>query len=683
MERLANQFKKSLPQLQSPFIATRPNVGVEVDVMINKLSTFVINTVKTSVVNVNLSRDQLTGYKSLKARTYLQIMKSDKSGDFVVSNIDAYKGITINHIKSNDEVYKWIPPTQKKQRVPVEVKCPTETTYINQLENKRSQIESECNRVWSDICIRRDIGSKFANLFHSTNTTLPVLYTLTKTHKIPVDVDISTLKITDIKVRPIISCSGSPIEKLSILATKIITPLLKFLPSHLKSIHEHLEILKGMEPGELAGFKFYTADVTALFTNVNVETSINDVIEFASEYWDQINTYGLKLVDLHRMLETILSNSFFTFNRRLYKQVFGAFIGCSISPPVAIIRVHVLEKRSIYTDLHITTGIRQYYKRYVDDMSSLARNKEEAIRNCERISEEDQDNRIVWEVEFPDIGAYVPFLDTEVRIDDEGKVSSRYYCKPQNKGITLNAMSHHPTSTKEAVVNNYYNTATTVSSGPEEKEYSMSIVDKMLANNGYSKPSQVFKTRDQQSKKEVPKLATLTLPYTNERDSNCIRNFIKANKMPIRPIFTPGKTLAQTFCKSRPFDQKQCVKSNPDTCEVCPMISKGVGCSKRGVVYEITCNLCGEKYQGETDRPLNHRIKEHIRACRNPQSYHNNALGHHFLTVHPTCQVDISVSVLDIQRNTLKRKLSEALYIYRDKQLLNEKSELENIVKYV
>ena len=103
------------PQLQSPFIATPPNVGVEVDVMINKLSTFVINTVKTSVVNVNLSRDQLTGYKSLKARTDLQIMKSDKSGDFVVSNIDAYKGITIYHIKSNDEVYKWIPPTRKKQ----------------------------------------------------------------------------------------------------------------------------------------------------------------------------------------------------------------------------------------------------------------------------------------------------------------------------------------------------------------------------------------------------------------------------------------------------------------------------------------------------------------------------------------------------------------------------------------
>ena len=73
----------------------------------------------------------------------------------------------------------------------------------------------------------------------------------------------------------------------------------------------------------------------------------------------------------------------------------------------------------------------------------------------------------------------------------------------------------------------------------------------------------------------------------------------------------------------------------------------------------------GENYQGETDRPLNNRIAEHIRAVKNPQSYPINALGHHYNTAHPNCKVDISarVVILDIQRNTLKRKLSEALYI--------------------
>ena len=270
-----------------------------------------------------------------------------------------------------------------------------------------------------------------------------------------------------------------------------------------------------------------------------------------------------------------------------------------------------------------------------------------------------------------------------MRIDSQGNVSSRYYRKRQNKGITLNAISHQPTSTKEAVVNNYYNTANAVSSGPVETKHSINMVDKSLEKNGYYQPRLMYKPQKQQSKKQVLRLATLTLPYTNDKDANRIRNYIRSNKVPVRPVFTPGKTLAQTFCRSRPFDQKECVKSNPGTCEVCPLMGRDGGCSKRGLVYEIVCNLCGEKYQGETDRPLNNRIVEHIRAAKNLQSYPNNALGHHYHSVHPNCQVDISVVILDIQRNTLKRKLSEALYIHRNKPSLNDKSELESLVKYL
>ena len=283
-ESVVSEFKRNHLQLQSPFLAKPPDTGVEIDVMINKLSSFVIDTLKNSQVKCNLSKIQLAGLKSLKSRKDLHISRSDKSGDFVVSSINSYKGITINHIKSNQDVYEWIQPTRKKQGSDVEVKCPTEITYNNQLENKRIQIEQQCNKLWLDICTRRRFEDRFARLFHCTNTTLPVLYTLAKTHKIPVGTDISTLKLSDIKVRPIISCSGSGIEKLSILATKIITPLLEFLPSHLVNIHEHLQILRNMDPSELAGLKFYTADVNALFTNVNVETGIHDVVELASEY---------------------------------------------------------------------------------------------------------------------------------------------------------------------------------------------------------------------------------------------------------------------------------------------------------------------------------------------------------------------------------------------------------------
>ena len=71
---------KSYPQLQSPFIATPPDVGVDIDLMMNKLSTFVVTTVRTSDVKVNLNRDQLAGFKSLKSRKIYKYQRVIKVG---------------------------------------------------------------------------------------------------------------------------------------------------------------------------------------------------------------------------------------------------------------------------------------------------------------------------------------------------------------------------------------------------------------------------------------------------------------------------------------------------------------------------------------------------------------------------------------------------------------------------
>ena len=180
-------------------------------------------------------------------------------------------------------------------------------------------IENQCNSVIEDIVVNRGLDRKFYTLLSSHNTTLSTICTLIKTHKVPPGVDISTKELEELKVRPIVSCSGSPTEKLASLATAIITPLLNFIPCHLQNIHKHLETLRALTPGDLQGLKFYTADVCALFTNVNVERSIEYVLDLANEHWDSVTTFGLELVDLHRILEVVLINSFFTFNNRLYQ----------------------------------------------------------------------------------------------------------------------------------------------------------------------------------------------------------------------------------------------------------------------------------------------------------------------------------------------------------------------------
>ena len=222
--------------------------------------------------------------------------------------------------------------------------------------------------------------------------------------------------------------------------------------------------------------------------------------------------------------------------------------------------------------------------------------------------------------------------------------------KARSKGITLNYHSHHQQITKEAVAKNNYRTATEVSSGP------------VLKQNGYPSPrSYATATRVNTPKCQYNvKYASLTLPYITEKDVNWIRNNIKVNKMQVRPVFTPGRTLKQTLCKSRPLENKKCVLGNTERCTICLIISNGT-CNIRGAVYQITCGMCNsnEKYQEETERPLHQRIKEHVRTAANPTAYPENALGQHYADLHTNCNMMLDVYILDIQQKTSRRKLCQ------------------------
>ena len=162
-------------------------------------------------------------------------------------------------------------------------------------------------------------------------------------------------------------------------------------------------------------------------------------------------------------------------------------------------------------------------------------------------------------------------------------------------------------------------------------------MDSVLKQNGYPSPRSYATTARVNTLKRQNnnKYVTLILPYTTEKDANRIRNYIKANKMQVRPVFTPGRTLKQTFYKSRLLDNNKCVLGNPERCTICPIISNGT-CSIRGAVYQISCGLCNSdiKYQGKTDRPLHHRLKEHVRAAASPTAYPENALGQHYVELH-------------------------------------------------
>ena len=163
--------------------------------------------------------------------------------------------------------------------------------------------------------------------FKSHNTSLPTTYVFNAAEIGP-DTDILDI----CKVRPIVSCCGSPTEKLAWLCTTVLSPLLDYVPSHLKNTHDHLKTLAELPADKLKGWKFCSGDVSSLYTNIDIIGCVDNVIDFASEHAENLELYGLSLVDIHEMLEFVFGNAYFVFNNKLYLQLVGLPINVIFLP---------------------------------------------------------------------------------------------------------------------------------------------------------------------------------------------------------------------------------------------------------------------------------------------------------------------------------------------------------------
>ena len=272
---------------------------------------------------------------------------------------------------------------------------------------------------------------------------------------------------------------------------------------------------------------------------------------------------------------------------------------------------------------------------------------------------------------------YVPFLGSQIRVDTDGSISHKFYRKSEKKNITLHYNSHHPLKTKVEVVRNFYKTAERSSSLQELAEESSTVIDHLLRCNGYANPRLFRETNVRRPKLEGVKkdeTVCLKVPYISEFVSYVILRFAKRRGLKISVTFTPGRKLQDIFCKSRPLDGSKCTSNN---CNICQMLEDNVNCETSHPVYMITCNLCNEVYIGESSRTLSHRLSEHLRYARNPNStsYRDEALAVHYRNQHAGLQPSLSFKLLAVERSTITRKINEALYIQRLNPQLNDKKE--------
>ena len=417
------------------------------------------------------------------------------------------------------------------------------------------------------------------------------------------------------------------------------------------------------------GTRFWTADVSALYTNISSSRCIDNIMEFASEHEDDLDLLGLKLTDIHLILDHILANSYFTYDRELYIQLDGLFMGLRPSPIGAVVRMYTLERESIFIDIR---RLPVYYKRYIDDAGGCSETREAAQRMIDSVAERDEEGRIVWELDFPeDSTTYTPFLNSEVRVDPDGSISSRLYRKPTKKLITLHTNSHQPDSVKSNTIRNSYREARQIASGPTELEYSLQMVDKLYRANGFGDPRRHDTAAESNPLLPPPprpnppsNLVNLHLDFIDMQHSHRIRNEIKRLDLPIRVNFTSKTKLRNVLCSSRPRDKRICMFLE---CKICPLIiTANKDCSVKNIVYKVNCNICNNYYIGESERPAHFRFGEHKRYATYPltESNKKEAFSIHYTQCHPDAVPNLNFEILYIEPNTVRRKIYEAYALY-------------------
>ena len=318
-------------------------------------------------------------------------------------------------------------------------------------------------------------------------------------------------------------------------------------------------------------------------------------------------------------------------------------MGSPISVVVANLVMEEIETRALNTFVHPP----RIYRRYVDDTICVIK------KDCIQTFHDHfniQDHNIKFTVErYSEQG--IPFLDTLIRVKEDGSLDVRIYRKKTHTDRYLQFSSHHPPQHKAAVVRTLLHRADSLLSNEQHRSKEHDHVRTALSVNGY--PSQFIRKHSRgtnvnntiEQENDVQGFASL--PYVQGTTERIQRVLSQYN---IRSSVRPHRTLRQLLSKP---------KDNIETGK------------KTGVVYAIPCAECEGVYVGETGRSLCTRIKEHQTTVRLGQAEKSALAEHSTKTGHATKWSD--TTILCTESRYHHRKWKESWHIASNKSILTNR----------
>ncbi|XP_077498768.1 uncharacterized protein LOC144109871 [Amblyomma americanum] len=303
-------------------------------------------------------------------------------------------------------------------------------TYVRLKKDPTLKLEREFQKLLCDVFLA--VPPNHKALYYkllSHNGSAPAFYGFPKIHK------------PDVPLRPIVDYTRSPLHNLSKFLHQVFSPLVGQSPSHVLNSFNFVE--KNRSPSIDEDEVMVSFDVKSLFTSVPIDLAVSVCTTALEADVTLPERSPIDAPDLSRLLDFCLTNTYFVFMGKFYKQVHGTPMGASVLVTAANITMEKLEQRALASFVPSP----KVFFRYIEDCFCIIQN---GLVNKFLDHLNSLERAIQFTIE-EELDGRLPFLDVLVSREGQG-LSSSVYRKETHTGRYLYFNSVHPASHKKAVV---------------------------------------------------------------------------------------------------------------------------------------------------------------------------------------------------------------------------------------
>ncbi|XP_055680320.1 uncharacterized protein LOC129788370 [Lutzomyia longipalpis] len=307
------------------------------------------------------------------------------------------------------------------------------------------------------------------------------------------------------------------------------------------------------------------------------------------------------------MITLIMDSGYFKYQGEFYQQIEGMPMGNCLSPVVADITMDHIIRVALDT---VPSPPPKLVLKYVDDLFLVVHKDvvNQLLLHFNSINE-----KIKFTHELEKEGE-LPYLDTMVKRNEDGTLSTRWYQKPIASGRILNFASLHPMkqkiNTAEGLIHRVKslttdpltNTDATITHLLKKNNYPQDLIVKLLEKQGGVRR----RNGVDDSFNTIAETKFCSMTYIKGL-SEGIAKTIKRHSKDVTLCFKADNTLGRSFTNMK---------------DRTPLLEKS------NVIYRIPCGGCRKYYLGRTSRKLGTRISEHERSTRDFSKMASSLVSH-------------------------------------------------------